>query len=121
MDDRTLQRKILDMQAELTNLKTAHLFGIGAFEYFTASASYTASQAFQNLKAFVTFVTTDHFPPLIMASVKHNGQYTTAGWTLEINNNNTVSVTFSSQQANDNIIVDVVSTLQIKSITIGAA
>ena len=121
MDDKSLQRKILDMKAELTNLKTAHLYGIGAFQYFTAQSSYTASQAFQNLQAVVTFVDTTYFPPLIMSSVTHNGQYTTAGWTLNVNNDNTVSITFSSQQADDNIEVKVVSTLQISSITIGVA
>lgn len=117
MDDRTLQRKILDMQAELTNLKTAHLHGLGTFEYFTASATYTTTQSPQNFTATVTFEDNSLFPPLLMAAVKQNGQAIEWGWQVQINNNNTISILTSGFGVGTVYEVEVVSTAQIKSIT----
>lgn len=118
MDDRTLQRKILDMQAELTNLKTAHLHGLGTFEYFTASATYTITQNPQNFTATVTFEDNSLFPPLLMAVVKQGGEAVDWGWQVQINNDNTISVLSSGFGVGTTYEVEVVSTARIKSITI---
>lgn len=118
MDDKSLQRKILDMQAELTNLKTAHLHGLGNFEYFTASGSYTTVQNPDNFTATVTFEDNNLFPPLLMAAVKQNGTAVDWGWQVRVNNDNTISILTSGFGVGSTYVIEVVSTARIKSLTV---
>lgn len=116
MDDKSLQRKILDMRAELTNLKTAHPHGLGSFEYFTGSAQCTTTATAQDWTATVSFVDNSLFPPLIQASIKRNGSPTPYGWQIKVQNDNTIKILFFGLYSGETYDVEVVSTAQIRNI-----
>lgn len=119
MDNKSLDRKILDIKAELTNLKTAHPHGLGAFEYFTAEESIVSTSSPQNWTATITFVDDSLFPPLIQTVVEEDGDFLTYGWQQNVDSGNkTVQVLFSALTTNKTYTVKAVSTAQIQSITI---